>query len=102
MIERVVLIKLEDDYLAADTVSAIAEHSREVLSGVPGVDRVRIMRPAEPVTEQAWDLQFVLQFASLEAVEEYRVHPDHRQYVDEYLRPRIAVIKAWNFEETSN
>ena len=102
MIERVVLIKLEDAYLAPETVSEIAQHSAEVLSKLPGVQNVQVMRPAESGTALAWDLKFSLEFDTLDAVEQYQVHPDHRHYVDQYLRPRIAVIKAWNFEEATN
>ena len=102
MIERVVFIKLEDAYLAPETVSEIAQHSAEVLSRLPGVRNIQVMRPAESATAQAWDLKFSLEFDTLEAIEKYTVHPDHRNYVDQYLRPRIAVIKAWNFEEATN
>ena len=35
---------------------------------------------------------------SLEDVDPYREHPVHRSYVDDFLKPRLAVLKAWNFE----
>ena len=43
----------------------------------------------------------IAHFESLDAVEPYRIHPDHRSYVDDFLKPRLAVIKAWNFKLTT-
>ena len=37
-------------------------------------------------------------YISMADIEPYRVHPDHRAYVDEFLKPRMEIIKAWNFE----
>jgi hypothetical protein len=39
-----------------------------------------------------------VRFDSLDDVAPYVAHPQHRTYVDEYLRPKLELIKAWNFE----
>ena len=96
MIERIVLVKLTDEEVHRR--SEIADHSREVLRLIPGVEDVHVGRPADKPSADAWDLSQVLRFRSLNDVEAYRIHPDHRAYVDGYLKPRIAAIKAWNFE----
>ncbi len=97
MIQRIVLIKLKDAYTGQEARGEVAEHSRRVLGGLPGVVQVQVGEPAEAKSAKSWDLSIVLGFARLEDVEPYRVHPEHRAYVDDYLKPRMEVIKAWNF-----
>jgi hypothetical protein len=94
MIERIVLVKLNPDR----AVDEVADHSLEVLRALPGVRDVHVGVAADDRSSEAWDLSLVLRFESLDDVETYRVHPDHRGYVEEYLKPRMQVIKAWNFE----
>jgi hypothetical protein len=98
MIERIVLFKLKAEHTHDAARREVAAHSREVLASVPGVEEVRVGTPADDAAEKSWDLSVVVRFASLEAVEAYRVHPTHRAYVDDYMRPRMEVVKAWNFE----
>jgi hypothetical protein len=98
MIERIVLFKLKGEHANDAERRRVAEHSREVLAAIPGVESVSVGVPADPSAEKSWDLSLVVRFASLDAVEPYRVHPAHRRYVDEYMRPRMEVVKAWNFE----
>ncbi len=101
MIERVVLFKLKDEYANDEARAEIAARSREILGALPGVQALSIGVPADAPSEKSWDLSIIVRFDSLEAIERYRVHPDHRAYVDEYMRPRMEVIKAWNFKEGS-
>ncbi len=96
MIERIVLVKLADD--AVPRRPEIAKYSLEALRLIPGVEDVHVGLPADSPSAEAWDLSLVLRFRSLDDVEAYRVHSDHRAFVDSYLRPRMAAIKAWNFE----
>lgn len=96
MIDRFVLIRLKSEY--ASEREAIAAHTAETLRDLPGVVRVTVGTPADEHAAAGWDLSIVVRFGALADVEPYRVHPAHRRYVDEYLRPRMQVIKAWNFE----
>ena len=40
----------------------------------------------------------VLHFGSADDLEPFRVHPDHREYVDIFLKPRLEGIRGYNFE----
>lgn len=97
MIERIVLFKLKDEFCTDEARSEIAKHTREALSVLPGVKSISVGVPADAPSEKSWDLSIVLGFETLEAIDGYREHPDHRAYVDDYMRPRMEVIKAWNF-----
>ena len=95
MIDRYVFIKLADPHA---TQAGRAEVAREAgkLTGIPGVREVRAGAPADAHAEAAWDVSLCVSFASLEDAESYRAHPVHRAFVDEFLAPRLVVIKAWN------
>lgn len=95
MIDRFVFVRLKEEFVAER--DDIAEYSAKVLAALPGVRSVAVGLPADDHATAAWDLSITVRFASIDEVESYRVHPDHRRYVDEYLAPRMQVIKAWNF-----
>jgi hypothetical protein len=97
MIERVVLIKLSDAYANDDERGRIARHARRVLPLVPGVKGVTVGVPADESCEQSWDLSIIVEFADGTDIPRYLAHPDHRAFVDQLLKPRMEVIKAWNF-----
>jgi hypothetical protein len=96
MVQRVVLVKLDPSYV--DEVKTVADHSAEVLSGVPGVRHLKVVVAADARTERDWHLCLLLQFDDLEQVESYRQHEVHRKYVDVYLRPMMEGIRAYNFQ----
>ena len=98
MIERIVLIKVDGSHGTQDSLQQIAEHSRKVLSVLPGVQSVHVGIAADQPTSDQWDLSLVLRFESMADLEPYRTHPDHRAYVDGYLKPRMTGIKAFNFK----
>ena len=98
MIQRVVAIKLKDNYASVEDRAQVAAMSREVLGAVPGVRSIEVATPADFATEKSWDVLLLLRFDDLEAVDVYRAHENHRQYMDVFLRPMLAVIKVWNFE----
>jgi uncharacterized membrane protein YdbT with pleckstrin-like domain len=97
MIERYIFVKLKEEYATEDGRAEAARHTRAVISELPGVVAVRVGTPSDDRSAKAWDLSIAVRFQSAEDIEPYRVHPDHRAYVDEFLEPRMDVIKAWNF-----
>ena len=98
MIERVHLLKLKPEHATARSRREIVDHALAVLPGVPGVLGVTAGWPAEADTEKSWDVIIVVRFGALADVEPYRVHPEHRRFVDEFLASRVDVKKGWNFE----
>ena len=98
MIERIVLIKLNDEFTAPEVRAEVVAHTRTVLPTVPGIGRVSVAGPADEKAAGSWDLSIIAHFEKLEDVAPYLSHPIHREYVDDYLRPKMACIKAWNFE----
>lgn len=97
MIQRHVYLRLAHTHSGANSVSEVAQRSRK-LAEIPEVKRVQIGMPVDDVSCTAWELCLILDFDSMADIEAYIEHPLHRAYVDEYLKPRLQVIKAWNFE----
>lgn len=98
MIERIVLVKLDDAHATSEGRASVAAHTKHVLSEVPGVTSVSVGVPCDERAAQSWDLSIVVGFRRYDDVQPYLQHPAHREYVDTYLSPKLAVIKAWNFE----
>lgn len=99
MIERYIYVRLHEEYAAER--AAIAEHTRAVLATLPGVVQYAVGTPADTHSEKAWDLSLAIRFSSVEDIEAFRAHPDHKRLVDEFLKPRMHVVKAWNFQLNS-
>lgn len=95
-IVRHAYIRLKPEHQSESAVQAVVEASRP-LADLPDVRAFAIVLPADDHARAAWDLALVVTFDDLTAFERYRVDPVHRHYVDEFLSPRLAVIKAWNF-----
>jgi hypothetical protein len=97
MIERVHLLKLKPEHATAHARREIVERALTVLAAVPGVQHVEAGMPADAETEKSWDIFIAVRFASVSDIDAYRVHPEHRRFVDEFLAPRTDVKKGWNF-----
>ena len=97
MIERIVLVKLVDAEANAASRRQLALDAERTIAKVPGVRRVRAGTPADRTVAGKWDLCIVVEFDDLDAVARYSDDPVHRAFVDERLRPRVEVLKAWNF-----
>lgn len=95
-IERYVFIKMVDEHASPEGREEVAAEAERVIASLPGVRELRVGTPADDHARAAWDLSLCVRFSSLEDAEAYRVHPEHRAFVDDFLRPRLAVIKAWN------
>lgn len=98
MIERIVLLQMNEEFASKKALGEVAEHSREVLKSLPGVLECHVGTASDERTAADWHVSLVLRFASAEDIPPYAAHPDHRAYVDHYLRPRLASIVAFNFE----
>jgi hypothetical protein len=98
MIERIILIKLNETHSTPAGRAEVAAETRQAFKNLPGVVRCAVGLPADAHATKGWDLSIVLGFNSLNDVDIYRDDPLHRAFVDDYLQSRMVVIKAWNFE----
>ncbi len=97
MITRIVLLKLKPAFTSPEARQEVAEKSRNTLPGMSGVLRVDVGVALDEATRTDWDVSLVLQFATSEDLEPFRIDPAHREYVDLFLKPRIEGIRGYNF-----
>lgn len=98
MIERHVLIKLKAEHAHPTARAEIAKATLEALRIIPQVRAVSVGVPADEHAGSAWDLSLVVDFDSLADVQPYMDDPGHQRFTVEYLRPKVEVVKHWNFE----
>ncbi len=97
MILRTVFVKLHDEWSSDRGRSSIITHSEKALQAIDGATDVVVGSPADGHSTAAWDLCIQLQFDTIESANEYTKHPAHRSYIDDFLKPKMVVMKAWNF-----
>ena len=97
MIRRFVFFRFAEAYRGAEHMAEALRRTHRVLREVPGVSSYEIGTPADPQAMAAWDMSITVTFADLPSVKAYIVHPLHRSYVDDFIKPRLEVLKAWNF-----
>ena len=98
MIERYVFIKLREDHSSPAGRAEVVAEAERALSELPGVISMTAGLPADDHARAAWDVSLALRFSTLADADAYRHHPDHRRFVDDFLAPRLAVIKAWSMQ----
>jgi len=98
MIERIVLLKLQEEFATEEALAELVERSRDVMPKLPGVVGCSVGLAADEKSGDQWHISLVVRFASLDDLPLFADHPDHRSYVDEFIRPRLASIAAYNFE----
>jgi len=98
MVERYVFIKLNSEHATAAGRREVIDRTFADLRGVPGLVKLIVGEPADAAAERSWDVSLVAVFDDIADVEPYLAHPDHRRYMDEFLAPRMEILKAWNFD----
>lgn len=98
MIERIVLIKLDDKHATDEVRADLVVRAKRALSGVPGVRSLTVGIPCDDKSLAAWDLSIRLTFDAIDVIPDYIAHPEHRAFIDGELKPKMSVLKAWNFE----
>jgi hypothetical protein len=97
VIRRFVFAKFNGSHSTPESRKEAIEATRDELPRIPGVTGVWVGAPCDAGSMAAWDLAIVVEFAQASDVEPYRIHPDHLAYLDQVLKPRVEVKKAWNF-----
>jgi len=92
-----VFVRLKEEYRTEAKRGEVAAHTLEMLRTVPQVNEMRVFTALDDKTLQEWDLLLAIRLETSEHLEPFRLDPIHREYVDQYLKPRAAQIKGWNF-----
>jgi hypothetical protein len=97
MIDRMVFVRLKEQYRTDASRAEIAARSEETLRAVPQVRAISVGTALDDKTRQDWDILLAIRLDAAEDLEAFRLDPIHRRYVDDYLKPKVDQIKGWNF-----
>lgn len=98
MVKRIVLIKLKGPWANDEGRRESAARLARDLPAIVGVRAAEALVPVGGKSGKDWDLCLEVTLADEDAVASYLDDPAHRSLVDDFLRPRLEVIKAWNFK----
>ncbi len=98
MFERFVYLKLKADWSNDEGRAEVVKESARVLPNIPGVVSCRSGVPADAHAGKGWDLALIMSFHSLADIETYRVHPDHVDFLENFLVPKVEAKRVWNFD----
>jgi len=92
-----VFVRLKEEYRNDTKRTEIASYSENTLGTVPQVREIRVTTALDDKTREDWDMLLAIRLDAAEDLEPFRLNPVHREYVDNYLKPKVAQIKGWNF-----
>ena len=95
---RQVFLKFRASFQSVEAVDLILNETIRVFEQIKSIQSFEVLKPADAVAKKAWDLNLIVNFDSLKDIETYKNNINHREYVDSFLKDKVEVIKAWNFE----
>ena len=99
---RTVYVRLEADSASAVGRAGVARELGAALGSqvgaATGLERVRVLRPADAAAERSWDLCVLLEFAdAASCARETEAGGRVDAVLDAQLGARAVVVKAWSF-----
>jgi len=94
MIKHIVLFNLKSNTL--NQFYNLARIAKETLSKIPGVQNLSFGLSIKP--DARYKYSIILEFADEKLLREYRAHPIHVKYRDEYFKPAIEEYISLDYE----
>ena len=91
MIERIVLINIKNE----KSLDKVFKETKKVIPILPGV---KSFKTGKLLNNESYNFYLSMTFNSLEDIEKFSPHPKHRDYVDNFLKPLMDNIVAYNVE----
>lgn len=90
MIQRVVKLNIKNE-----EIEAVIKKSKQILPTIP---QVKSLQVGIIENSKKYNLALLLLFESYEEIKKFSPHPEHREYVDNFLKPRMEDIAAYNIK----
>ena len=91
MFERIVLIKIKDE----SEIENVIQETKKVIPVLPGV---KSLKTGKVLNNDDYNFCLSITFDSIKDIEKFSPHPKHREYIDNFLNPRMDGIVAYNVE----
>ena len=98
-IQHVVLVWFNED-VSDLHIQQVVEQSYGLQQKIPQLKSIRIGEAIEsdrPMVDDSFDIGLVMGFDSLADLREYEQHSDHKAFLGEYIKGRVAKIKIYDF-----
>ena len=83
---------------AADAVVAGGEKFLKTIPGVAHFHIGKMVGSARPVVDQTYQVALSAAFASKQAQDDYQVHPQHLEFVAQFVKPFVKKVLVYDFE----
>ena len=83
---------------AADEIQAAANRLLKNIPGVVQFHAGKMVGSVRPVVDQTYQVALNIIFTSKQAEAEYQVHPQHVEFVTNYVKPLVKKVVIYDFE----
>lgn len=98
-VQHVVLVWFNDD-VSEQHIQQVVEQSYALQQKIPQLKRIRIGDAIESdrkMVDDSFDIGLVMSFDSLSDLREYEGHPEHKAFLGQYIKGRVAKILIYDF-----
>lgn len=95
------IVVLWADPARPEAANEILEAANRLLKNIPGVVQFhagKMVGSARPVVEQTYSVALNIIFTSKQAEAEYQIHPQHVEFVTNFVRPLVKKVVIYDFE----
>ena len=94
----VVLWTDPDQPQAPDKIVAAANRLLKSIPGTIHFNIGKMVGSPRPVVDQSYQVAFTITFASKQAEAEYQTHPQHLEFIANYVKPLVKKVVIYDFE----
>ena len=83
----------------ADQIETVIQQSR-ALAGIKGVSSLKVGKAIasdRAIVDDSFDIGISMQFDSVEAMNRYLVHPQHKAFVSTYIKGKASKLLVYDF-----
>jgi hypothetical protein len=95
------IVVLWTDPAQADAADKIVAAANRLLATIPGVVKLhagKMVGSPRPVVDQTYSVALNLIFTSREAEAVYQTHPQHVEFVTNFVKPLVKKVVIYDFE----
>ena len=84
-----------------EAADAVVAGGNKHLKGIPGITHFHIGKMVgshRPVVDQTYQVAMNIGFESKQQEHEYQAHPQHLQFVENYVKPLVKKVVVYDFE----
>ena len=98
MVSHVVVIWVNEP--TGENTDKVLEAADRLLATIPGVHAFhagRMFPTDRPVVDKSYHIALNMQFDTMEELAQYQIHPQHVEIVEKELKPRLAKLLVYDF-----